>query len=135
MESFPKDFCLDKLREKQLAEREDKSRSQVPELRALFHKQITEAINAHYKAVLVVVDQPVNYSKDARITVSGEVAKLFSGCVYGHDHMEFCDLDEFSLIDGNGGRNFEFLIVLDPNFAECKVIKAQRAMEMCRELI
>lgn len=116
MESFPVDFTLADMQRKIMEEVSRKNDGFTPKLRQLFHDNITKALADGFKAALITVDQPENYPQLSRKIVSAEVAKRFPGALYAHCQLERLDIDHFESVGVDGAQNFEFLVILDPDF-------------------
>ena len=116
MEAFPAEFTLESAQRKLQAVEAANIGEHVPKLRKLFYENITAAISGGYKAAMITVDNPVNYPHAARKAVSAEVSRRFPKALYAHQQLERLDIDEFSMVDAGGDTNFEFLVVLDPDF-------------------
>ena len=139
MESFPDDFKLDIFQAKLHSSTVQTSERQIPALRKLFYDSINDAAQNGFRAAMITVDQPVNFSKGARMIVSEEVEKRFPGALYKHNQLERLDIDEFVPTEGGGSENFEFLVVLDPGLTHAphrisaqNKISARAAEQLCK---
>lgn len=76
------------------------------------------AVEQGFKAALITVDQPVDYPKFVRKIVTAEIAKKFPGVLYAHCHLDGLEIDHFERLKNieEGVANFEFMVILDPDY-------------------